>query len=108
MRIFILILGIFTSTHLLAANQCASWGCKAKISVLYTSVNGSIYIGTPFDEKAANCTPVAGVYFTLNANGITAKEVYSSLLAAYMSGKEISLRIVEGSSNCELAYVTLE
>jgi hypothetical protein len=90
-----------------ASNQCASWGCTATIETLYTNVDGDIYIGTPGDEKLTNCTPVSGVYFTLNPSAVNAKEVYSSILAAYMANEKIQLRIKEGSSNCELAYVKL-
>jgi hypothetical protein len=90
-----------------ASNQCASWGCLATIETLYTTVDGDIYIGTPSDEKLAKCTPVSGVYFTLNPASGNAKEVYSSILTAYMANKKIQLRIKEGSSNCELAYVKL-
>ena len=108
MKKFIAILGLFISVSVIAAEQCTSWGCVSTISKLYTTTDGPVYIGTPLNEKLANCTPVSGVYFTLNTSSKNAKEIYSSLLAAFMSGKRIALRIKEGSSNCELAYVTLD
>ena len=107
MRILILILGIFATTHVLAADQCQSWGCITTISKLYTTANGPIYVSTPLDEKLANCTPVSDVYFTLDTSSKNVKEVYATLLAAYMAQKEVRLRIIEGSANCELKYVTL-
>ncbi len=108
MRIFTLIAGLLFSTQIVAANTCNNTGCISTISLLYTTANGPVYIGTPQDEKLANCTPVKNVYFTLNTNSKNAQEIYSTLLAAYMAGKKVKLRIIEGSSNCELSYVTLD
>ncbi|EGU57979.1 hypothetical protein VINI7043_12466 [Vibrio nigripulchritudo ATCC 27043] len=87
--------------------ECTTWGCTSVISDLYTNADGAIYVGTYGDEKKANCTAVSGVYFTLDSSSSNAKEVYSSMLAAFMSGKKIQLRIKEGHAKCELAYVRL-
>ncbi|KOR33474.1 hypothetical protein TI05_00885 [Achromatium sp. WMS3] len=93
----------------LAADSCETWGCVSTISTLYTNVNGVVYIGTPLDEKKANCTPVSGVYFTLNpSNSNNFQAVYSNLLGAYLQNKKIRLRIKERSPNCELEYVVLD
>lgn len=100
----LLILG--TST-IASANQCAAWGCISTIEDLYTNADSYIYIGTPLDEKIRNCTPVSGVYFSLDPTSGNAKEIYSSLLAAFTTGKKIQLRIKEGSAHCELSYVRL-
>ncbi len=66
-----------------------------------------IYVGTNGDETKANCTAVSGVYFTLNPSSANAKEMYSSMLAAFMSEKKVRLRIKEGDAQCELQYVVL-
>jgi hypothetical protein len=87
--------------------ECTTWGCTSVISDLYTNADGIIYVGTNGDEKKANCTAVSDVYFTLNPSSGNAKEVYSSMLAAFMSGKKIQLRIKEGHAKCELSYVRL-
>lgn len=89
------------------ADQCASWGCTSTIEQLYTNANGLIYVSTPLDETKANCTVYAGSYFVLNPAAKNFSEVYSSLLAAYMSDSKVQLRIKEGSANCELSYVRL-
>jgi hypothetical protein len=88
-----------------ASDQCESWGCISSISVLYVRAEGNTLVGTPLDETLANCTPVSGKYFSLNPAAGNAKEIYSALLASYMSGKKIQLRVVEGSGQCELSYV---
>lgn len=90
------------------ANSCNAHGCVSTIENLYTTADGLIYIGTPADEKLVNCTAVSNVYLTLNPDSKNAKEVYSSLLAAYISKKKIQLRVKEGSTKCELAYVNLD
>jgi len=90
-----------------ANEQCTTWGCISTISELYTNADGLIYVGTPLDEKLANCTAISGVYFTINPSSGNSKEMYSSLLAAYMSNKKIQLRVKEGHAQCELAYVRL-
>ncbi|MEX0334654.1 hypothetical protein [Vibrio tubiashii] len=90
------------------SDECTSWGCISTVETLYTNANGDIYVGTPLNETLANCTPVSNVYFTLNPSAPNASEIYSSLLAAYMSGKKIQLRVQEGHSRCELSYVRLD
>ena len=89
------------------ADSCSSTGCTSTIEQLYTNADGLIFVSTPLDETAANCTVYPGDYFVLSPTAGNAKEVYSSLLAAYMSNSKIQLRIKEGSSNCEIAYVRL-
>lgn len=103
----LMVVALLLSEAVYAADQCTSWGCRSKVSVIYTRADGDILIGTPLNEKLANCTPVSGVYFTLKPDAQNAREVYSSVLSAYMSGKKIQLRIKEGTSGCEISYVVL-
>ena len=95
----------FFSLHAQSQDRCESWGCISTISILTTKSDGVIYVGTPLDETLANCTPVSGAYFTLNPASGNANMVYSALLATYMSGKKINLRVKEGHPQCELDYV---
>lgn len=105
MRFFYLLLII---PSFVFSQECSSSGCTSKITDLYTNTNGVIYIGTQGDETKANCIPVSGVYFTLTPSKSTnSKEVYSSMLAAFIADKKIQLRIKENTTNCELAYVRL-
>ncbi len=90
-----------------AEDVCKSWGCVSTVSEITTNRNGYIFVATPLDENLANCTPYAGQYFSINPDYKNAREMYSSLLSAYMSSKRIQLRVVEGSQNCELSYVRL-
>jgi len=47
-------------------NNCGKLNCITKIKKIYTEADGNVYIGTTGDEKLANCSPAAGVYFTLD------------------------------------------
>lgn len=107
MKTIILLLITVTSFSAFAADKCTTWGCISTIEELHTNANGDTYIGTPLDETSANCTLISSNRFTLKSDAVNAKEIYSSLLAAYMSDSKIQLRIIEGSAGCELAYVRL-
>lgn len=103
--LFVLIL--FTPFYSLSASKCTSWGCISTIKTLYINSSGVIFVGTPLDERLANCTPESGIYFTMKPS-IGSKEVYSALLTAYIAQKPVMLRVIEGSSQCELSYVSLD
>lgn len=108
MKYFLISLIFFISPlKVYASDRCTTWGCISTISELSINADGLIYVGTPLDEKLANCTAISGVYFTINPLSQNSKEMYSSVLAAYMSNKKIQLRVKEGHAQCELAYVRL-
>ena len=103
-RICLFMLSTLSSTAY-ADNYCASWGCDATIARLYVQADGNIFVGTDADETLANCTTVSNVYFTLTPSSTNNKEIYSTLLAAFMADRAISIRIVEGSTNCAIQYI---
>lgn len=107
MKKFLATVFLILSQSVLAADRCESWGCISTVSELYTNHAGMVYVGTPLDETKANCTAHADVYFSLNPDDRNFKEMYSSILAAYMSGSKIQLRVKTGTSKCELSYVRL-
>jgi len=106
-KVLLFILLTITSVSVYSADRCESWGCISTVSDLYTNADGLIYVGTPLDEKLANCTPVAEVYFSINPSAENSDKMYSSILSAYMSNKKIQLRVKEGHAKCELSYVRL-
>ena len=108
MKKLILTIILLTAPFFSMAATCSKTGCIDKVQMLYVNAGGDIYIGMPGDEKLANCTPVSGVYFTLSPTAQNKKEVYSALLAAQMADKVVQVRVKEGSSKCEIAYVTLD
>ena len=107
---FRFILGvIFTSLSLSVSAACVSTGCtEVYVDTLYVSSSGTIYIGTSGDEKALACTAVSGVYATLDMADLGANAIYSTLLSAQMSDKKVFVRTINNSTDCKVAYVTLD
>ena len=106
MKVIITTLIALTFSSVNYADSCASWGCISTIEHLVTNAEGNIYIDTPLDESVANCTRYADTYFVLNSNSKNSDKIYSTLLAAYISKSKVQLRIIEGSPNCEIGYVS--
>jgi hypothetical protein len=87
--------------------ECWSAGCYGVfIEELYPTAEGGVWIKTTGDETLANCTANSNVFLRLNVSA-GYKDIYSTLLAAMLSEKRVSLRVVEGSNPCTVAYVTL-
>jgi hypothetical protein len=101
--ILLMIISIFAN-----AEYCAKLNCITKIEKIYTEADGNVYIGTTRDEKLANCSPVAGVYFTLDTSSKNSDLTYSTLLSAFLSNKMVNIRIVEGSQGCKISYIVLD
>ncbi len=107
MKTLLLLVLLFSTSAFASDNYCATWGCVSTIKDFYTNTNGQVYINTPVDQSPVNCTQYPGGYFVLDPNFNNFDQIYSTLLAAYFSDSKIQLRVVEGSSNCLLAYVRL-
>ncbi len=101
----------FTSLFATGASHaaCGTTGCiDVLIDELYVNSNFLVYVATNGTETAANCTPLAGVYLTLDPSDSNYNAVYSLLLAAQLADRPVSIRIVDGSSNCKISYVVLD
>ena len=107
MKKILILAAALATVNVFAADQCTSWGCVSTISELYTTVHGKVYVSTPFDENLANCTVNQGKYFTLDLSKPNGKEVYATLLAAYIAQEKIQLRIIENQLDCPIAYVRM-
>lgn len=84
---------------------CAKYGCIGKIDKIYLNPNGTVQIpamGT--NSSILGCTLGAGNYLTLKPEHVHFKNMYSMMLTAHTSQKNIYLRIVENSQNCEIWY----
>ena len=88
---------------------CGATGCiDVLIDELYVNSNYLVYVATNGTETAANCTPLAGVYLTLDPSDSNYNAVYSLLLAAQLADRLVTIRIVDGSANCKISYVVLD
>lgn len=77
------------------------------VDKLYVNSTGLIYVATSGTETNLSCTPESGIYLSLDPAAPNSDEVYSTLLAAQISGKLVSVRTQAGSSNCNILYITL-
>lgn len=75
---------------------------------LYANSNGLIYVATTGNESNLNCTPVSGGYLSFNLSDPAGDAFYSTLLAAQLANKTVSLRIVDASPGCQVQYLTLD
>ena len=87
-----------------SANACGT----VHVERLYVNAEGLIYVATSGTETSLSCTPVSGKYLTLVTTATNADEVFSTLLAAQLADKQVTIRIVTSSSNCSIAYITLD
>jgi hypothetical protein len=92
----------------IAAAECTATGCwDVYVEELYPEATGGIWIRTSGSETLANCTPDSGVYLRLTNAQAGYREIFSTLLAAQLADKKVSIRINPGSNPCSVAYVTL-
>lgn len=92
----------------LAFADCSTIRCTGLIERLYFTADGRLLIATDGDELALNCTAPGDVYITMTSESPVFNAQYAMLLTAQSLGQEIGLRIVEGSDNCELSYITID
>lgn len=92
----------------LAFGACGNISCDTTIDRVYATglSEGLVYI-KPEDNPvgAVNCVPAEDQYFTLKSSHPLFSEIYSMALSSMMAGKDVRLRIVEGTDGCELAYM---
>ena len=77
-----------------------------KISQLYISTDGSVFIQTTGDMSQLNCTRAGGVFMTLDMSLPGAEAIYSLLLSLRVTDQPLGqIRIVDGSDGCDVMYV---
>ena len=101
------LIGILAVGTLVTGAQatCASYGCTGEVTRLQVTQAGNVQVGIAGTAASMNCTPVANSFSEINLATAGGNAIYSALLTAKTTGKPILVRIVEGSSNCQIAYV---
>ena len=91
-----------------AANaQCYGYYCSAVIQSL-TVADTAVYIQlTGGLSGLTNCTPYSSSYMTLPKDNPGFKDYYAALLGAYLSKQSVTLRPIDSSGNCSIAYIAL-
>ncbi len=103
---------LFGITSISLNADCTTTGCTGKVTKLYMTNTGTLYVGTDGNEKALNCAGgagnggVSGVYMSLKEGDVGKNAMYSLLLTAYTTNKPVTVRIQEGTSDCRVLYVT--
>lgn len=90
------------------AGTCTSIYCDGKITTLYPNgSNGIVYIIMDGNMSTLDCTLSQGSYIVLKKTNQLHSEIYSMLLSSVMAQRDIRVRILQGSADCELSYTML-
>ena len=102
-----LLMSVLTiATITVSANAgCTATGCTGKITKLYMTATGTLYVGTDGDEKKLTCGGVSGVYMSLKEGDVGKNAMYSLLLTAQTTNKPVKIRVTDGP-DCRVQYVT--
>lgn len=73
--------------------------------MLYVTSNNNILVGTTDEESELNCGTAPNGYVTLLKASKNFEVIYSTLLASRMADKKVTIRIIEDSELCDIAYV---
>jgi len=99
----VLVMGAMTVN---ATAGCIATGCNnVQVTKLYMTATGTLYVGTDGTETSLACGGVSGLYMSLKEGDVGKSSMYSLLLTAQTTGKRVTVRIEEGSSDCRVAFV---
>lgn len=110
--VFFSLLSFFASAGTPPFEGCRSQGCVGVIDNIYLHRDGSIKFPPPgkvVKESTGDldCKLGEGVYFTLKQSHPHFKNIYSMLLTAHSANKEVFVRIVLGSKDCQVDYAVI-
>ncbi len=109
MKKFLSILVLLSISHFSSAD-CTTDRCTTTVDRVYPTgtINGGVYIIPAGSLAGIGCTPLGGIYFTMPKSHTVFDETYSLLLTALVTQKEVTIRIIEGTDSCEVAYVYID
>ena len=106
------IIFFFPITEIFAQSAgCSGKACEGIVTGLETHQSGDVFVRTDGDESKLTCVPFGSgkdklkLSFSTNRNP-RREEMYSSILAAYMSGKPVYLQTMKQGS-CDITVVVL-
>lgn len=106
--VLVLTIGLFMMSGNVAFADCSDTVCVGTIERLYINSLGVLYIASDGDESNLDCTSPAGKYVTLLPTDENFDRKYAMMLTAMSLEKNVGLRVVTGSSQCELSYVYMD
>ncbi|MBQ0935089.1 hypothetical protein [Ideonella paludis] len=107
----IVVAGLAVSTNVEAAcasnSQTDPGACTdVKTTLLY--VDGTdAYVGVNSSVSSLTCVPPGGSLLKLPGTLPNFKVIYSTLLAAQLSSRNVNIRLLPGTSECTITYVTM-
>ncbi len=103
---------VFLALLLISCNasaNCIERGCyNVFVERLYINSSGTVYVATSGDETLMSCSAVSDVYSTFKSTSAGADMIFSTLLAAQMADKKVSVRTADNSAGCLIQYVTFD
>lgn len=106
MRNKVLLIGALVASGLAQA-ECVPHICQdVYVERLYSNSNGVIYVATSGNEDSLDCNPVSGGYLSFNLSAASGNVFYSTLLAAQLADRKVSIRIQNGTEGCAIQYIT--
>ena len=96
-----LMLALATNTYA----DCSAGACSGvKIQNLYAMANGTITVETTGNEKNLNCTSTGNGYVSIAPDAAGKNAIYSLLLTAQTTQKNVYIRVVDNSNLCRINY----
>jgi hypothetical protein len=90
-----------------AADCTSGVSCIGQVGILYVNATGDTWVTLAGGmEGITNCSLYEG-YATLRGSAGNRKEIFALLLAARLAGQQVEVRFVNGTSDCEIMYVTM-
>ena len=92
----------------IALAACDAISCNGEIERIYaTGVSEGRVLIKPKDspQGIVDCDPAEGENFTLKASHPLFSEIYSMALSSMIAAKPVRMRIIQGTSGCELSYM---
>ena len=86
--------------------DCSGGACSnITVDYLMALNSGTIVVGTSGDESGLSCAANGGKYMYIGANVAGKNAMYSALLTAQTTKKQITIRTNDSSSECNIAYI---
>lgn len=105
----LLFAGLLGASSPARAADCASNVlCSATIAELYASpADDQIYVDLAGSTPGLTCAPVGGKYFVMALNSDVKRATWQLLVASFLAGKAVTVRLNASSSQCIIQYVVV-
>jgi len=89
--------------------ECSSNACNdVKVEEMQIATSGIVWIQTGGNEAllaSSVCTPDSGIFIKLDTSTNGGKNIYSALLSAQAQSKNVSIKVTNGVTPCQVEYI---